>query len=95
MTASKTRTVFLKQTASNPFDSFSPKPSHWRHLIVAVLSTTLSGFLFSAGLAHGQQANYPAVIEAASAGGQARIDVLGERFTPLPAVASSQSRIVL
>jgi len=95
MNASNTRTVFLKQTASDPFDSFSPKPSHWRHLIVTVLSTTLSGFLFSAGLAHGQQANYPAVIEAASAGGQARIDVLGERFTPLPAVPSSQSRIVL
>jgi OOP family OmpA-OmpF porin len=46
--------------------------------------------------AHAQRSEpYPATIESRSAGPQARINVLGERFAPPAAVASSQSRIVL
>lgn len=48
-----------------------------------------------AALAQSVTAPYPAVIESSSRGGQARIEVLGDRFAALPAVATGQSRIVL
>jgi len=52
------------------------------------------GLALGTGLVLAQQ-SYPAVIESKSAGGEARIDVLGERYAQQSAVASSQSRIVI
>ncbi len=103
MTASQKRAVSSQRPASEHSSPTYRRLSHWRRRIAISLTTTLAiafgtGLLFSAGLAHSQSgaAPYPTVIEAPSVtGGQARIDVLGERFAQLPAVAASQSRIVL
>ena len=84
-------------------DSKRDQRQHWLRRLLDIGNNTVLGLLMattSSLVMHelGAQtlgSNYPAVIESSSAGGQARIDVLGERFTPLPAVASSQSRIVL
>jgi outer membrane protein OmpA-like peptidoglycan-associated protein len=38
---------------------------------------------------------YPSVITAKGVGGEARIEVLGDKFTQLPSVASKQSRMVI
>lgn len=57
-----------------------------------------AGLALWVGVAAAQQGSgsYPATIEAKSvAGGEARIDVLGERYAQLPAVAAGQSRIVV
>lgn len=70
----------------------------WSARSTSLLSLALAGAcLLGTQSLHAQpQSNlYPTIIESTSAGGQARIDVLGERFAQLPAVASSQSRIVL
>ena len=92
MNTSKLRTVgarclFSKipQTAQK-----GPRQGAWRVLAV--------GLALWAGVAAAQQGSgsYPATIEAKSvAGGEARIDVLGERFAQLPAVTAGQSRIVV
>ncbi len=103
MTASKTRTVSSTRPPSVNLSLIHRRLSHWRRRTATALITTLAialgtGLLFSAGLAHSQSspAPYPAVIQAPGvANGDARIDVLGERFAQLPAVAASQSRIVL
>lgn len=55
-----------------------------------------SGSLAAIQAVHAQdRGTYPAVIETKSVGGEARLEVLGERYAQGPAVASSQSRIVL
>lgn len=107
MTASKKRTVSSTRPTSALSSPIHRRFSHWRRRITTALATSLSttlaiaygtSLLFSAGVAHSQSgaAPYPAAVEAPSvAGGNARIDVLGERFAQLPAVATSQSRIVL
>lgn len=103
MIACEKRTVYVK---SRTFEHSSPilrRLSHWRRRIVLSIASTRviaigTGLLLSASVALSQSgmAPYPAVIEGSSlAGGQTRIEVLGERFAQLPAVARSQSRIVL
>ena len=71
----------------------------WRGLTSSsLLALILTGAcLLLAHPAHAQRSeSHPAVVEGPSvSGGQARIDVLGERFAQLPAVATSQSRIVV
>lgn len=84
-------------------DSKRDHITSWPHRLFNVYSHLMLGLLLAATCllaAHETRAqsstgSYPAVIEAPSAGGQARIDVLGERFAQLPAVSSSQSRIVV
>ena len=75
------------------------KQSRWRGLSSrSLLALILTGACWLlAHPAHAQRSDsHPVVIEGPSVtGGQARIDVLGERFAQLPAVAASQSRIVL
>jgi hypothetical protein len=70
----------------------------WRKLVaISTLSFTVAcASLWLPHAAHAQRSEpYPSTIESRSAGPQERIDVLGERFVPPAAVASSQSRIVL
>lgn len=54
--------------------------------------------LLAMGVSHAQNKageSYPAVITSAAAGGEARIEVLGDPFKQLSAVSDKQSRIVL
>lgn len=73
-------------------------PSLFRHRVINVMSAGL----LSVGLALAHSAaaqpsgnTYPATIESQSAGQQASIRVLGNRFIDAPPVAAHQSRIVL
>ena len=71
-----------------------PKAFHWVSqtlLALSVLALNLVPVVAQAQSGRG----YPAVIESTSAGGHASIEVLGERFAQLPAVASHQSRVVV
>jgi OOP family OmpA-OmpF porin len=78
---------------SNNANKRNRKPKSLQHWLNLLLCST--GLLLLPA-AHAQRSvSYPATIESRSAGPQARIDVLGERFAPPAAVASSQSRIVL
>lgn len=96
MTAYKTRPVFSQHLVSHFSFSDQKRSALWRRRLALVIAAALSGSLWwGAGLAQAQQGNYPAVIEAPGVGGEARIDVLGERFVRLPAVANNQSRIVV
>lgn len=84
----------------------SSDPSWLRHFwqkqhqncTTAVLSLGLGAVLLTAGAAQAQRIaneSYPAVLAAQGRGGEARIEVLGQFYTQLPAVASHQGRIVL
>lgn len=78
--------------------SFQRLPKSHRPSLLTFGLLLLSSLTFVANVAHAQRSDtaYPAVIESKSAGGgEARIEVLGDRFAQLPAVASSQSRIVV
>jgi OOP family OmpA-OmpF porin len=96
MTAIQKPSVFAKYDTYKFFRRSLLQISIWRrHLTSALAFTLFGGILFQTTLAQAQTA-YPAVIESLSAGGgEARIDVLGERFAQLPAVAAHQSRIVV
>ena len=84
------------QTVSAQYRSHQSrqKAKNWASQTLLVLS--LLALSVAPIAVHAQSGGgYPAVMESKSAGGQAMIEVLGERYAQLPAVAAGQSRIVV